>query len=331
MGTYSDLAAPGFRAPPGLRGRHVQSVTSRLPLRRRLVRRRALGLLTVARQETLDCGDGARLQGFYSRPPGPSRGLAVLLHGWEGSANSSYVLSAGTALFAAGFEIFRLNFRDHGETHGLNEELFHSCRIAEVVNAIKLVQSRHPAPRLALVGQSLGGNFAIRVAVRAPGEGLELDRVVAICPALEPWNTMEALERGLWIYRRYFLDRWRRSLLAKAALFPERYDFGSLTRFRTLTETTDFFVRRYTEFPDLESYLRGYALTGNVLAGLDVPTSLIAARDDPVIPARDLDNLTPSRALEVTATSNGGHCGFVESYSLRSWIDARILRELTGS
>ena len=261
---------------------------------------------------------------------GPSRGLVVLLHGWEGSAHSSYVLSAGAALFAAGFEIFRLNFRDHGETQGLNEELFHSCRIAEVVDAIRAVHARHPAPRLALVGQSLGGNFAIRVALRAPSARLPIDRVIAICPVLQPQSTMEALERGLWIYRRYFLSRWRRSLLTKAALFPERYDFGNLTRFRTLTETTDFFVRRYTEFPDLETYLQGYAITGNVLSSLSVPTSLIAARDDPVIPARDLENLTSTDALEVTTTPHGGHCGFVESYSLRSWIDSRILAELTA-
>ena len=126
------------------------------------------------------------------------------------------------------------------------------------------------------------------------------------------------------------MSRWRRSLLTKAALFPERYDFGNLTRFRTLTETTDFFVRRYTEFPDLETYLQGYAITGNVLSSLSVPTSLIAARDDPVIPARDLENLTSTDALEVTTTPHGGHCGFVESYSLRSWIDSRILAELTA-
>jgi hypothetical protein len=305
-------------------------VASRIPWRRRQIRDQAFALLAAAKDELIDCGDGVRLLGFHSVPVGQSRGLVILFHGWEGSADSSYMLSAGARLFDSGFEVFRLNFRDHGNTHALNEGLFHSCRIGEVVGAVKTIQTRHRADRVFIVGQSLGGNFAVRVAARAPAVGIHLERVVAICPVLRPQSTMYALETGLWLYRYYFLQRWRRSLLAKAEAFPGRYDFGNLERFRTLTETTDFFVRRYTEFPDLESYLHGYAITGSVLRDLSVPTSVIAAYDDPVIPSRDLDGLARSGSLEVDLLPHGGHCGFIDSYSLRSWIDARILAEVDG-
>jgi predicted alpha/beta-fold hydrolase len=301
---------------------------SKLPWRRRVVRERAAGVLAGARAEVLDCGAGVRLFGYYSPCVTGERGLVILLHGWEGSADSSYVLSAGGRLFDSGYSVFRLNFRDHGNTHALNEDLFHSCRIDEVVNAVRAIHARHPAERLFLVGQSLGGNFAIRVGARARAAGIALERVVAICPVLQPQSTMRALEQGLWIYRHYFLTRWRQSLRAKAAAFPERYDFGSLERFRTLTETTDFFVREYTEFPDLETYLQGYAITGSALAELSVPTVLIAANDDPVIPSRDLARLAQADSLTVELLPRGGHCGFIDGYSLRSWIDERIVAEL---
>lgn len=320
-----------FRPPAGLRHCHVQSVVCKLPWRRRAVRVRAAGLLAAAGAEVIDCGDGVRLLGFYSRPHAETLGLVVLLHGWEGSADSSYMLSAGTRLFEAGFEVFRLNFRDHGDTQTLNEDLFHSCRIAEVVSAVKAIHECHPARRLFVVGQSLGGNFALRVGVRAPQAGIALDGVIAVCPVLHPQSTMLALEQGLWVYRHYFLRRWRRSLRAKAAAFPHRYDFGDLERFRTLTETTDFFVRRYTEFPDLESYLQGYAITGSALQELAIRASLIAAEDDPVNPSRDLEGLALSEALRVTLLPSGGHCGFVDSWGLRSWIDEWIVTELENS
>jgi hypothetical protein len=320
-----------FRPPRGLAHRHVQSVVCKLPWRSRAVRTRAAALLAAGGAEIIDCGDGVRLRGFYSRPSRDSLGLVVLLHGWEGSADSSYMLSAGTRLFEAGFEVFRLNFRDHGATETLNEDLFHSCRIAEVVGAVKAIHERHGARRLFVVGQSLGGNFALRVGARAPQAGIALDGVVAVCPVLEPQSTMLALEQGLWVYRHYFLRRWRRSLRAKAAAFPHRYDLGDLARFRTLTETTDFFVRRYTEFPDLESYLRGYAITGTALQGLAIPSSLIAAEDDPVNPSRDLKRLAMSESLKVTLLPSGGHCGFVDSWGLRSWIDGWIVNELESS
>lgn len=317
-----------FRAPFGLRHRHVQSLLAAWPVRRGLLRRRARTLLSAARREILDCGDGIRLLGLYSPAPAPSRGLAILLHGWEGSAEATYVLSVGATLHAAGLDVFRLNFRDHGDTFALNRELFHSCRIDEVVAAVRTIIAAHPAPHAFLVGHSLGGNFALRVAARAPAAGIELDKVVAICPVLKPHSTMHALETGLWVYREYFLRRWRRSLLAKAACFPELYDFGDLRRFETLTATTEFFVKRYTSFPDLDAYLSGYALSGNALSDLRVPTRLIAAADDPVIPVEDLNDLATPRALSIDVRSRGGHCGFLESYALRSWIDRAVLAEL---
>jgi predicted alpha/beta-fold hydrolase len=321
--------APGVFEPPlGLRHRHVQSLLASWPWRQRWLRQRSQALLDAARDEVLECGAGVRLLGHYSPQPQPSRGLAVLFHGWEGSATASYVLSAGGLLYAAGFDVFRLNFRDHGATFALNRELFHSCRIDEVVGALAAIQAHHPAERMFLIGHSLGGNFALRAAVRAPAAGITLAKVVAICPVLKPHSTMRALEEGLFVYRDYFLRRWRRSLFAKAACFPELYDFGDLRRFPTLTATTEYFVTRYASFADLDTYLHGYAITGSALSPLTVPTRLIAAADDPVIPIEDLADVARPPALQVQVYPHGGHCAFLESYGLRSWLDRAVLAEL---
>jgi predicted alpha/beta-fold hydrolase len=320
-----------FRPPVGLRHRHVQSLLGGWSFRKHWLRRQASGLLAAARDEIVDCGAGVRLLGHYSPQASRTRGLVILLHGWEGSAAASYVLSTGGRLYDAGFDVFRLNFRDHGETFALNTELFHSCRIDEVVGAVKRIGTAHPATRTFLVGHSLGGNFALRVAVRASAAAIDLTRVVAVCPVLRPHRTLRALEEGLWIYRHYFLRKWRRSLRAKAACFPELYDFGDLRRFATLTATTEFFATRYAGFPDLDSYLRGYAITGDALANLSVPTRLIAAADDPMIPIEDLADVAVTQALTIDVFPQGGHCGFLESYRLRSWLDRAVLAQIEGA
>jgi predicted alpha/beta-fold hydrolase len=295
------------------------------------LRRRSAGLLAASRDEIVDCGAGVRLLGHFSAQPKESKGIVILLHGWEGSAAASYVLSAGGALYDAGFAVFRLNFRDHGDTFALNRELFHSCRIDEVVGALAKIAKLHASARTFVVGHSLGGNFALRVAARAPAAGIDLTKVVAVCPVLRPSSTMRALEDGFWVYRSYFLRRWRRSLLAKAACFPELYDFGDLRRFSTLTATTEFFATRYASFPDLESYLNGYAITGDALARLAVPARIIASADDPVIPIADLADLAASSALSIEVLPRGGHCAFLEDYRLRSWVDRAVLAELEAS
>ena len=156
-----------FLPPPGLRSGHIQSLISSSAIRRRFVLRRSEALRQAGKVWTLDGGDGIRLQGLYSQQPGASKGLAVLLHGWEGSVNSNYVLANGARLFASGFDVFRLNFRDHGDTHHLNHEIFHSCRLDEVVCALRDLQDRLETRHWFLAGYSLGGNFAMRVALRS--------------------------------------------------------------------------------------------------------------------------------------------------------------------
>lgn len=317
-----------FRPPRLLAHRHLQSTLTQTPWRRGRVRAAARGFLAASVSEIVDCGDGVRLQGFLSTPGRKARGTVVLLHGWEGSADSNYILSAGSALCAAGFAVFRLNLRDHGDTKALNTGLFHSCRIDEVFNAVARVRERHGGERFAIVGQSLGGNFALRIAARAARAGLPIDRVFAVCPVLRPKSTMHALDHGLWFYRHYFLARWRRSLVEKAAAFPELYRFGDLRRFATLSAMTEYFVENYTEFDGLDEYLDGYAVTGAVLASVAVPTRIVLAADDPVIPVHDLESIAKPAALEVSVLPRGGHCGFIDSLTGPSWIDREIVADL---
>ena len=121
-------------------------------LRRRLIMRSSQALQNSAEIYTLDGGSGIRLQGLYSKQASKSRGLAVLLHGWEGSVNSNYIVANGIRLYKAGFDVFRLNFRDHGDTHHLNPGIFHSCRLDEVINALRDLQNRLEARSWFLAG-----------------------------------------------------------------------------------------------------------------------------------------------------------------------------------
>ena len=313
-----------FEPPPWLVNPHLQSILPSVGPRRAGVFRRAAPLLAASRMRLVDCGDGVRLAGQHAQQPCGSGELILLLHGWEGSAESLYVLSAGQYLWEQGYDVFRLNLRDHGATHHLNPELFHSCRIAEVVGAVRAVQTACPGQPLSLVGYSLGGNFVLRVAARAPAAGIRLRRVIAVCPVLDPAHTLASLEHGPWIYRHYFVLKWRRSLVLKLRAWPGRYDLDELLRHRNLTAMTAHLVQRYTDFPDLGAYLRGYAITGEALAALAVPAHILSALDDPIIPAHDLARLAPSRALSVVTTRRGGHCGFLDRFSGESWSDRRV-------
>lgn len=317
--------AGGFLPPRGLRNAHLQSMFNNFPWIRAAVSRRARKLLHSAKPHVLECGAGVRLLGHHSAQPGDApRGLIVLLHGWEGSADSTYVLSLGALLFARGYDVFRLNFRDHGPTHHLNRELFHSCRLDEVIGAVQCIQRTFEPSILNLAGFSLGGNFALRVAARAPRAGIALRRVIAVCPALNPHTTMQALENGPAVYSRYFINKWKQSLRIKQRHFPTDYDLHDILACRSITAMTDILVRRYTDIPTLDDYLSGYALVGETLKSLSVASVVIAAEDDPIVPAHDLRRLACNPKLDVITTRYGGHCGFVDRWNGERWLDRQV-------
>ena len=296
--------------------------------RRSRILRAAAPLLAAQRELLLDCGAGVRLQCFRSSPPHGSGDAVVLLHGWEGSADSLYVLSLAQLLFAQRFEVVRLNLRDHGDTHHLNRELFHSCRLPEVIGAVRALHPHFAGSALKLVGFSLGGNFMLRVAAQAREAGLDLARVIAVSPVLDPDETLTALQRGVPGYERYFVRKWLRSLRRKQAAWPDSYDFSELARLRDLRRMTAELVRSYTEFPRLEDYLNGYAITGARLARLEVPALILTSLDDPIIPAGALARLARPAALSISVTRYGGHCGFFQQLTGPTWLERRILAEL---
>jgi predicted alpha/beta-fold hydrolase len=313
-----------------LRNAHVQSALGSLPPLSLLARRRASRLRAAAQSLLLDCGAGVRLQAFYSAQAGPGApGLAVLLHGWEGSANSSCVLSLGATLYAAGYAVLRLNLRDHGDSQHLNRDLFHCGRLAELIGALHATAQRFDAAPLYLAGFSVGGNFLLRAAAH-PALPARVRAVAAISPVLDPAATLLALERGAPIYRRAFVRRWSRSLRRKQRAWPQLHDFRALLRLRDLRAMTAALVRSHTDFADLAAYLREYDITGARLAHLAVPCSLLLAEDDPLVPAEDLARLPAGGQLSIWRSRFGGHCGFIGNWSMQSAADRFVLERFAA-
>jgi uncharacterized protein len=305
--------------------RHVQSILPSIMPRGRL-RRRAAAFLAASRELIVDCGDGVRLQAWRARPASGSGRAAILLHGWEGGADSYYMTSLGHSLFAAGVEVVRLNLRDHGGTQHLNRDIFHSCRLAEVCGAVaQLQQQFSQAPWL--IGFSLGGNFMLRVAASGDERLGKIAGVVAVSPVLHPDSAMRSMEQGWQVYQRYFVRKWSRSLRRKRELWAGLID-DEIFRLRDLRGMTAAMVARHTEFPDINAYLDGYAITGDRLATLAAPAVILASRDDPIIPVEDLAQLAPHPALRVVTTERGGHMGFLVSPRAESWVNGFVAREM---
>ncbi|MDH3647472.1 MAG: alpha/beta fold hydrolase [Gammaproteobacteria bacterium] len=318
--------------PSGIwRNGDVQSLVSSVPLRRPFVERRTRKMSGMSRVEILQCDDGVRIKCLRTAQPSQTAPVAVLIHGWLGNANSLYMLSACSELYDAGFEVWRLQMRDHGDTHDLNPGIFHSCRIDEVVSAVGAIQQKIGGRKLCLGGFSLGANFSLRVAARAAEAELNIAQVVAICPVLHPPATLDALEDGPRVYNYYFMRKWRRALRLKHQSWPDLYDIDEIEQHVSMRDLTEHLVTQYSDFADLTTYLNGYSIIGNALAPVTVPSLILAAKDDPIIPAVDIAHLARPESLTIHVTEFGGHCGYLHTAIGPTWADDVLVRRFSAA
>lgn len=224
-----------------------------------------------------------------------------------------------------------LNFRDHGGTHHLNEGIFHSNRIEEVVHATRDIARRFPLRPLLVAGYSLGGNFALRLALSAPAAGLSIAHVAVVCPLIDPSRTMDAMEQGFAPYLHHFERKWRLSLQRKRALFPTRHDFDDRVLGLRMRPLTQWLVERNTDFGTLERYFDGYSIAGDRLATLQVPASILMAADDPVIPVDGLQAHRLPDTVQLEISPWGGHCGFLQNARLDGFGERWISQRLSGA
>lgn len=321
----------GSEPHPILRNGHVQTALNSLGPRRLMLNTVANRILASETQHLVDCGKGVRLLGAFNRSwirPGNGdretpKKLVILLHGWEGSFTSNYIISATEKLLGAGYDVFRLNFRDHGPSLHLNRELFNSTLTPEVARGILKIRVMFPRPQCFLAGYSLGGNFALRIAADV-GEKLKLTGVVTISPTINPAHTMTILERRFSPYQRYFFRKWKRSLSTKLAYFPDLGYRQALAKCKTIRDINEFFIPNFTAFPEPQKYFDAYTLSTDRLWDLKVPSWIIASKDDPIIPVADLYDIQERGALTTEIAQYGGHCGFLEKLGGSSWAENRM-------
>jgi hypothetical protein len=311
--------------PRYLRNAHLQTVlNSQGPRRLRAGRtRRRLSPEPL----TLQAADGTRLLAELDRARAPCRALVIMLHGWEGSSRSSYMITTAATLLDAGYDVLRVNLRDHGDSHHLNRELFNSTRSPEVASGLESFVGEHAYDKRFICGFSLGASFALRIAADR-GVELGLDGAVAICPPADPAHAMDALNTGLFIYERYFFTRWRRSLERKLEFFPELGYGEQLKVAKSIDDLNRLFVPVHTIYETVEEYFAAYAVVGDRLAALALPATIIAAEDDPIIPVDDFRRIDAIELLDIEIQRFGGHCGFIENIAAQSWVERRLLEIL---
>lgn len=263
--------------------------------------------------------------------PGASAcGQILFLHGLEGSAAAGYIQSFAQAALERGFGVHRLNMRTCGGTEPLCETMYHSGLTEDPLFVLRALRERGAGP-LFVVGFSLGGNVALKLA----GELGETDLVAGFCAVSAPIDLavcVRALDkRSNRLYARRFLRRLCERVERKNKFAPHLYSTEGLHAVRSIWEFDDCFTAPLFGFGSAANYYATQSSAG-FLDAIRVPTLVITAKDDPLVPFAIYGHTAFSRnpALDLLAPEHGGHLGFLSRRGPRFWLDGVVLDWICG-
>lgn len=255
------------------------------------------------------------------RPEGMPAGEVVLVHGLEGSGASGYMRSTAQAVLEAGFSAHRFNLRSCGGTESCTRTGYHSGLTSDLLAFLRRLQSEACWP-VYLVGFSLGGNVALKLAGELGEDGLEwLSGVCAVSTPIDLAACVNRLEqRGNYLYQKRFVRRLKRRI--------RRLNPGvkGLNAVKTVREFDDLITAPAFGFRDAADYYETQSCR-RFLDGIRIPALLIQAKDDPVIPFEIFDRPEVLRNpnIRLLAVEHGGHVGFISRRPPRFWLGAVLV------
>jgi predicted alpha/beta-fold hydrolase len=269
-----------------------------------------------------DTEPGVQVRVETQTPQGEAAAHLILIHGLEGSSAAGYARSLAQAALEAGCAVHRLNMRSCGGTEHLSgKTLYHSGQTSDLLAVIRQLPRGVP---IFPVGFSLGGNVVLKLA----GElGESAADVIAGVMAVSTPIDLAACVRQLGqpsniIYARRFVARLKDRVRVKERLTPGLFDLAVLDRIRNVYEFDDYITAQAFGFGSADNYYATQSAT-QFLERIRVPTLVVQAKDDPMIPFAVYDQpaFATNPHLRLIATEHGGHLGFIAKTLPRFWLD----------
>lgn len=302
------FAVPPYAAVPRWSGGHRMTIYT-------WARRRQFPRLPAPEPRYFDVAPQARvLAHVHWQRDRRAHPTLLALHGLEGSSTAHYMRGLADKAFARGFNVVLLNQRNCGGTEALSAGLYHSGLTHDPVAVMRELVEADRLPLVGVVGYSLGGNLALKLAGEYGGAPpAALGAVCAVSPTMDLALCVDALERrSNFAYQWNFVRNLKARMRRKAAAWPGRFDLTPLSRVRTVRQFDEAYTAPHHGFRDAADYYFR-ASSARVVAQIGVPALILASDNDPFVPHEQFlrPEVSGNPHITVGLTRDGGHCGFL--------------------
>lgn len=303
-----------------LKSRHLQTLW---PLLAKLSRRPV-----PLSREILELPDGDFLELDWLNAQSNTSPLVLFLHGLGGNSRSPHIQCLLHELKVLDWQAVVMHYRGCGGRQNRLARIYHSGDTADVAYIAKILKQRYPSRPLFAIGFSMGGNILLKWL----GETGAQNPLRCACAVSVPFDLDKIathIPRSFGgMYERWFMRHLKRTVKDKFADSESPVDLAGLRKCRHMHDFDSLVTAPLHGFKDADDYYQ-QASCRSFLADITVPTLILHAADDPLMP----DNAYPSTA-ELSASTTlelsrgGGHLGFVTSRQglPQLWLTGRLLQ-----
>ena len=303
-----------YRSPFWLRNCHVQTVLGSW------IGRNA-GVSTKRQRIELTDGDFLDID-WLNHDSDPRQPTLMVLHGLEGSIESSYIQSILKHYLKTSWRIGVMHFRGCSGVPNRLLRSYHSGDTEDLDYILNRLMHQGP---LFVVGFSLGGNVLLKY-LGERGDDSPIDAAMAVSVPFNLDDAARRLDYGLSrAYRWYLLRDLKQKTRQKKAQFPD-YDWISEEHLAKISSFVDFDHLVTAPIHGFDSGADYYEQCSSqqFINRIRKPTLILHAKDDPFMTEESIpgeDQLSDQVILEVTGS--GGHVGFIRKDMTR-YLDDRI-------
>ncbi len=310
-----------FRPLPFLGNPHVQTVLGSLF--------KGPTLRFPSQEHLVSLPDGDRLLLHDSVPVTWRAGdwIVLLVHGLGGSHDSGYMHRMARRLVPRGIRVVRMDLRGCGKGMALARRPYHGGCSEDVRAVVEEIEQWSPASRVAVVGFSLGGNIALKLAGEA-SRSANLAGIAAVSPPIDMERCAELLASPRnRLYELHYVRGLVHQVGQRRALHADE-PMLKLPR-KSMRMFDDHYTAPRWGFDGALDYYRR-ASSEALIERITVPTLILTARDDPFIAVESFEQLQTPTNIEVQILPRGGHLGFLGRNATGGvrWAECRVVEWL---
>ncbi|RHX93980.1 alpha/beta hydrolase [Leptospira yasudae] len=303
-----------FKPKRFLKGKHLQTVYSTFfppvnRLRTEFYVEDILLELSDGSGDALWLEHNPPIANYSSSGPAWNGIYIVMIHGMEGTSDSSYLVSLAQTALLKGYGCVRMNLRNCGRGQGFSKGTYNIGQTKDVQDVIDFVWEKL-SHRIFLSGFSLSASLVLKYLGERRNHKVEA--FSSTNPPLDLFKGCEFIDsiEGRF-YRDRFVSEFRKKIKNKVIQLPPELEKNAFQT-KTFYEFDDRVTAPFFGYKGAEEYYRDCS-SNQFIPEIRHPGIVIHSEDDPVVPPFDWEKIPWEKLphIQTILSPKGGHVGFL--------------------